>query len=614
MKDWPLDLGKALLQTVVENLADGVCVLDASKRIRWVNTRFLAQLSLSADDLIGKSIDQVFPVVTASALDRALGEASESGEKCYSADYWETKDHRRLWFEMTVMPLDGATIVRTVDRTDQKVALDGLCAQEERYRLLVDSVPHVVCVVRTDGTFLFINTPAAKQLGGKPQDFLGKKMWDLFPGPHAEDQMSAIREVVASGTGERVVKPTLVMGQTRWYETRIEPLKSSGAEVNSALVIAEDITEHRRAEEEIRRQALVFETMHDGVILTDDQDLVVDWNPGAQRVFGYTKQEMIGRSPELLNLPQEGGLITTGIREAIKLHGRWASEVTVLHKDGTERIVEAVVVPVRTQDGKHVGNVSVNRDVTTRVHNEAKAKQHEADLARLSHYRALGEMAAGLAHELNQPLTALTSYVRGCLRRIQQGGTAPADLCKAMQQAIIQAERASDIITGVRDLVKPDQGQRVIARLEDVIAQVIDLNEIRKCRNDAELRVCLAGDLPCVRINVIQIEQVLVNLLANAFQAATATVGRTPFVKVQTAVDGDRVVVSISDNGCGIDMDRVGELFQPFRTTKTNGLGMGLSICRSIVEQHGGSVSLVHSDCRGTEFAFDLPAYKGIRG
>jgi two-component system sensor histidine kinase TtrS len=234
--------------------------------------------------------------------------------------------------------------------------------------------------------------------------------------------------------------------------------------------------------------------------------------------------------------------------------------------------------------------------------------QLQAELSHVSRLSLIGEMTSGLGHELNQPLAAINNYAQGCIRRIQSGKAENDRLMDALQRISREASRASDIIARFRRFAKKEQLQRDWVNIDALICDAVRLSELDSARHGVEVDLHLSGVMPQVFIDPLQIQQVMVNLIRNAIEATLETPGSKKCVAVQaSSLEKDRIKVSIVDNGHGLLAESVDHLFQPFFTTKTNGLGMGLSLCHRIIQAHGGELSAQANDDRGMTFSLVLP-------
>jgi len=249
----------------------------------------------------------------------------------------------------------------------------------------------------------------------------------------------------------------------------------------------------------------------------------------------------------------------------------------------------------------------VIRDITSRRKAEAQARQHEAELAHVSRVSLAGEMAGALAHELSQPLTAIAAYARGCLRLLAAPATEPAMLCEGVSEVVQQAERAGDVLGRLREFVRGGAWRRDFVEVEPLIDGAVSLARIEAIQKEVEIETRIDPALPPVLADRVQIEQVLLNLLKNAIEAIATADSQKRLVVVEAhGKSGHSVQFSVADSGPGVIADVANRLFEPFMTTKPEGMGMGLSISRSIVESHGGTLRMLKRVGSGATFLFDL--------
>jgi C4-dicarboxylate-specific signal transduction histidine kinase len=278
--------------------------------------------------------------------------------------------------------------------------------------------------------------------------------------------------------------------------------------------------------------------------------------------------------------------------------------------DGGMRSCEVRMVPAGADEV-----LAIIRDISDRRRAEERERNLQTELAHVTRLSTMGEMASGLAHELNQPLSAIVAFVAGCRRRLESGEAASAELLQAMRSAEQEAQRAGAIIHRLRSFVSRKEPRQSSVHVNDVVGEVAALfsGELRLA--EVELAVELAGDLPLVLTDRVQIAQVLINLLRNAVEAIAGEGASGRSVRVWTAYrDGGMIEIGVEDSGPGIRPEVAGRMFDPFFTTKPHGMGMGLAISRTIVQAHGGSISAEpRPDRAGTRLRFTLPG-AGISG
>lgn len=363
------------------------------------------------------------------------------------------------------------------------------------------------------------------------------------------------------------------------------------------------------AEHEARLQA-ILDTAIDGIVTIDDCGTIQSLNKATEHIFGYSFDELIGQNVNTL-MPHPYRLehdryirnyLGTGRKKIIGI-GR---EVEGRRKDGSTFPLDLAVSEFRAHGRSHF--VGLMRDITARKQAEREARRHLDELAHASRLSALGEMATGIAHEVNQPLAAIVSYAQACLNMLASENSDPRLVREALEQIAVQGRRAGDIVHQLRQLVRKEPLERESMDINQSIRNVLTLfsHDLRSC--GAVLDVELADDVPLITADRVQVEQVTFNLLRNALEAASQQEKTGPRVRVETTRTKEPgVLVCISDNGPGFEGEAAERFFETFYTTKPQGLGVGLSISRSIIESHGGILRAEPSPMGGLDVFFTLP-------
>lgn len=350
----------------------------------------------------------------------------------------------------------------------------------------------------------------------------------------------------------------------------------------------------------------VIDSAHDAIIAIDSRGTVDTFNKAAERIFGYSPEEVVGRNVKILMAPphrdaHDGYLhnyMTTGVAKIIGT-GR---EVEARRKDGTIFPIDLSVGEMRI--GDHRGFIGVIRDISERRQAERRVQELTAELVHVSRLTAMGQLASSLAHELNQPLTAVMNYAEAARGLVTAN---PARAAELVAKASGQAERAGDIIRRLRGFVEKRKVERSAEDLGKVVEEAVALAAIGAKVDGIQVVVELAAGAPPVSIDKVQIQQVLVNLIRNAIEVLRQAERRVLTIRSMVADDGVQEV-AIIDTGPGIAPEIAGQIFQPFVSTKKGGMGVGLSISRSIVEAHGGRLWTEPNPEGGTVFRFVLPA------
>ena len=350
---------------------------------------------------------------------------------------------------------------------------------------------------------------------------------------------------------------------------------------------------------------LVLETALDAVVVMKSDGVVADWNDRAAGVFGWLRDEAVGRTMADLIIPERyreahrTGLqryLETGMGSVLGTR----IEVAGLKKNGTEFPVELSISPVRK--GKSVSFVGCLRDLTER--NALRLARGE--VSRVTQRLAMGEMAASIVREIGQPLEAIETNANAALRRL--AGRDLDEVCLPLQRVVNDSQRANEVIEKIRLIFNPDPSPQALLDVNNLVREVITLvrGEIENQR--VSVHTELANDLPLVSANLSQLQQVIVNLVTNAIEAMHGVADRYRVLRIKTKIYDTRyLLITVEDCGTGIDPKDRDSILEPFVTTKSNRMGMGLSICWSIIADHGGRLAVAPGQPQGSIFQVFLP-------
>ncbi len=500
-----------------------------------------------------------------------------------------------------------------LDITDRKRAEE----ETRKFKTICDCTPHGCAISDVSGRLLYVNAAFAEMHGYTPEELLDKPL-SVF---HSEEQMPKVNELL-----DRLMREGQFVNEEVWHTRRdgsVFPTLMDGAVTADASGrplffsgMAADISERKQAEAELRRQALLFENITDGIIVTDRQGLIVDWNPGAERIFDYFKHEVLGKSPEMLDRREEASLITEDIHLGIQRDGYWCSEVNFIRKDGTEGVCEAFLVPLRDEAGEWIGTVAVNRDITARKLAERERARLEAQLHRAQRLEAVGTLASGIAHDFNNLLTAIFGYAdlardslpeehaaRRSLDMIEQAGKQARGVISSLMTFSQKAGPKKAPVDLAGSLAETQQF------LRRLLPAVIEIEE----DIPADDQLWVNGD-------AAQLQQVWINLAVNARDAMpgggrlkVTLRGEDPQLTGSLPGPGasgtPRAVVVIEDTGAGMSAEVCSRAFDPFFTTKPReqGTGLGLAVSHAIVARHEGEIRIESEEGKGTRVSVSLP-------
>jgi PAS domain S-box-containing protein len=530
-------------------------------------------------------------------------------------------DGQYHWFSirtaLAVAPTRGResslrTLIACEDIHERKQAEAELQQGEGLLQAFFENSPNLIFVKDRQSRYLYANKQFKKafHISG---EIKGKTDNELFSAEQAAAFQAVDRQVLRTGL---LMKFEDLALYEDGHHTRIVqkfPLFNAEGEIYAIGGAVTDITDRKREESALRyseeNYRLVVETAPDAVISIDESGAILFANPATVRIFGYDPTELIGKPltilmPEFLRKLHEKGFsryLATSQR-----HINWqGTELTALRKNGQEFPVE-ISFGELSRDGHKVFTGFI-RDISERKQAQQALQMTQTELARVSRLTTMGELAASIAHEVNQPLTAVTNNSSACLRLLAADNLKPEILHRALEEIVADGNRASAVVARIRGFIKKEPVEKNRLDMNDVIQEVLALADRQLYENRVRLERQLTKALPLVLADRVQMQQVLLNLIMNGIEAMIGVTEQHRSLWVESRVDesGD-ILVAVRDSGTGLgsEADRV---FTPFFTTKASGMGMGLSISRSLVENHGGRLWATPNFPIGAVFSFTLP-------
>lgn len=398
-------------------------------------------------------------------------------------------------------------------------------------------------------------------------------------------------------------------GAARWYAWRLY-LPVGELDIYAT---AHDITDRKAAELALQSETAFRRAMEEsvatGLRVIDLSGQIIYVNPAFCRLTGFSPEELIGARAPFPYWPEDATEPCAQLL-ADTLAGRLQPsgfEMPVTRKDGTQLVTRFYLSPLVDANGVQTGWMAAVTDITERKRMAEMARLQDERLQRTARLVTMGEMASMLAHELNQPLTAISNYSMGCVSRIDGGCADLTQLRAAMEKASLQAQRAAGIIRRMGDFVKKRAPQRICANLEQIVRDAISFAELEARRAGIAIQLVYEANRRMVHADPIMIEQVLLNLIKNGVEAMAGMPLAEARLQVRVSDEGRRLRVAVSDRGHGIRVTDHEQLFAPFYTTKPEGMGLGLNICRSIIEFHDDHLQVAAAPDGGTMFSFALP-------
>ena len=354
----------------------------------------------------------------------------------------------------------------------------------------------------------------------------------------------------------------------------------------------------------------------DGILLINDRGSIEAVNSAVERLLGYCREEIVGKNVSVLmpepDKSQHDGYLSNYLNSG-------DAKIIGIGREVKARCKSGKIVPIYLSVGDyHDGNqakfVGIIRDLSQQKSREAKLAEAEKEihqlvshLAQVSRVSVMGEMAANIAHEINQPLSAIATYAQSARRLLNAETPNLHTLSKPLDKIAEQALRAGEIIKGIRNWVRDQDTERQRCALDKLILAVIEIARLNNKQEEVDIQLELDPALPEVMVDPIQLQQVLFNLIRNALDASESCQHAKRVTISAEATSAERVTVRVNDRGAGIDETARSRIFEPYVTTKAAGMGMGLSICKTIIEAHGGELSYRPRTGGGTSFYFTLP-------
>jgi PAS domain S-box-containing protein len=373
--------------------------------------------------------------------------------------------------------------------------------------------------------------------------------------------------------------------------------------ITSALALR-----NHAVEATLREQANLLELTHDAIFVRDMNDTITYWNHGAEVLYGWPREEAVGRrATELLQTRFPS--TQEEIRAELLREGAWEGELIHTAMNGVRVVAMSRWALQRDKQGKALAVLENNTDVTAATAAREELHQAQSALAHAGRVATLGELSASIAHEVNQPLAAIITNSEAALRWMARAEPDLGEARDALKRVIQDGERASEVIRRIRALTRKNEQNSALLDLNAVVDESVALVEREIAGRGVTLSLDLDRALPSVQADRIQLQQVLINLLLNALQAMDAVAPETRRLALRSFTDesGD-ACLAVVDSGPGFDPETAGQLFSAFFTTKESGMGMGLSICRSIVEAGGGRIWATRNAGAGATFHVLLPA------
>ena len=497
-------------------------------------------------------------------------------------------------------------------------AQNALRESETRFRELADNISQFAWTADAKGWIYWYNKRWHDYAGTNLEEMQGWGWQKVHHPEHVDRVVQRIRESFENGTPWEDTFPLRRKdGTYRWFLSRALPIRNEDGEVVRWFGTNTDVTEQivaenalrelnetleQRVEEETRERLQIWNVSQDLLVVADLKGKYLSVNPAWTPTLGWSDSELLGRTSQWLLHPDDQDRTKGEIGRLAAGQKTLLFESRFRHKDGSYRWISWKAVP----DGGRI--YAMGRDVTDLKDADNLLRETRRELAQVARRTTLAAMTASIAHEINQPVGAIIANSEASLLMLARTEPDLDEIRAALEEIVECGNRAGDIIANIRAMFRKDGQERQPLYVNDLVRDVLALVKGELERHRIVLQLELCEDLPKIVGERVPLRQVLFNLIMNAIEAMISLTDRKRLLSVKVQIyELHDVLITVTDCGTGIDPKDMSRIFEAFFTTKPEGMGMGLSICRSIVEAHGGRLSVAPGMPQGSVFHFQLP-------
>jgi len=612
----------------------GLAFLTPDCRYLQINQRLTEICGISIEGHIGRSVRETVPQV-ADQVEKIVELILSNGEPVIGIEVNgqrpDGSNAERVWMT-SWHPLkapDGTVVginVVAEEIAERKRVEAALAASEARFRELADNISQFAWTADARGCIYWYNKRWLDYSGTTLEEMRHSWGWQKVHHPdHVERVVDRMRQSFETGTAWEDTFPLRSKdGNYRWFLSRALPIRNEAGEVVRWFGTNTDVTERieaekalrhlnatleQRVEVEARERARIWNVSQDLLVVADADGKYLSVNPAWTAALGWSEADLVGNTAEWLLHPDDRDRTRAELGRLAKDGRTLRFENRLQHRRGTfcwlswKEVLDRGLI------------YAVARDITELKDAEVALRISQRELARVSRQTTVGAMTASIAHEVNQPLSAIVTNGNAALEFLSHPEPGLEQVRAILKDIVEDGHRAGQVIASIRAMFGRDQGEKSELDLNDVVRQVLAVAHGEMESHLVSPRIELFDGLPRVLGDRILLQQVFLNLIVNAIEAMATVSNRPRVLSIDSEIDGTHhVLIRLKDSGTGIDSNDIGRVFDAFFTTKSNGMGMGLAICRSIVESHGGRLWASAAIPHGSIFHVVLPRADTVGG
>jgi PAS domain S-box-containing protein len=627
------NLAELELRAVLDAAVDAVIIISASGNIETFSRAAERLFGYTAEEVTGRNVSLLMPEPFRSQHDGYLAQHIRTGERHIIGKGREVVAQRR---DGSLFPVflsvgrigivDPPRFVGLIhDITERKRSLEALRRERDRAQAYLDLAEVMLLALDENGTISLVNRKGCEILDWPEDELVGRNWFETCLPPELQQDIRLMFTRFFDGVSTPVPyaehEVITRAGERKLIAWRNVVLRDERGLVTGTLSSGEDVTEQRRAIEALRKSEQLLKDAQSFANLGNFETRL----PDGPAYWSMQMHVILGSDPAEGPLPMQAyarryvhsadrGRLTEAWSRLVEDNEPMDVEYRVVRPDGSHRHVHSIARLSHDAEGRPLV-VGTLHDVSDRRHAQEEFRQTQERLTQFARLSTMGEMAAGLAHEINQPLTAITNYAQALQRLMARPGSADEeDVDLALTQISAQALRAGEIIRRLRSFVKNREAHTEVTDVRRIVSDLMAFAEPDARLNDIQVRVDSSEGLPQVACDPVQIQQVLLNLVRNAIDATNEASPATREITLRTGLEASGAIeVSVEDHGTGISSEVAENMGNPFFTTKASGTGLGIAISRSILRAHGGRLSHRPTPGGGATVFFTLPALPGSK-